>query len=531
MAQAQVIAQVSALSGEAFARDSAGNLRRLKVGDAIREGESVVAGEGAHVMLRLADGRDMMVRPGEVAKLDAEVAAPVKPDATDSAVVNNQKGFEKIAKALTAGGDLDALLEDPAAGIAGPGGNEGHTFVEFLRVVETVDPLAFQFSTERGRPLETIDGGAAQITQSSTTAIAVAASLDAASDSALKGDAITNDNTPTLVGSGTPGATITVLSPTGEVMTTTVAESGVWTVTPTKPLADGPVSFDVTATDAAGNSAKTTVEATIDTQAAGTISVDPITPDSILTTAEAGGTITVSGKVGGDAEAGDLITLTINGKQFTGTVNADRSYAIDVPGSDLAADGDKVVEATVTGEDVAGNVFVATSTQAYVPHISVGDVSVAEGSPAIFTVTLDSAYSVPALMQLALGNTAASSDVDATAGVDFVSQLYVSFDAGQTWSQVGAGGQISVPAGITTYHVGIPTNADEPGKVYEGSETFTLSASFVGGSQVSTGLGTIFDDGTSGTPTPLPGPTPFTTPLDDRPTFNLGSDVIVDEAA
>ncbi|MDP2882175.1 MAG: retention module-containing protein, partial [Azonexus sp.] len=135
-------------------------MRRLKLGDAIHEGESVVAADGAKVVLTLADGREMTVRPGETATIDAEVAATIKPDATDSAVVNNQDGFKKIASALKSGGDLDALLEEeaPAAGLAGQGGNEGHTFVELLRIVETVDPLAYQFGTERGRPLEKIEG-------------------------------------------------------------------------------------------------------------------------------------------------------------------------------------------------------------------------------------------------------------------------------------------------------------------------------------------------------------------------------------
>ena len=161
MAQAQVVAQVSVLSGQAFARDSAGNMRRLKLGDAIREGESVVAADGAKVVLTLGDGRELDVRPGETARIDSEVAAPVKPDPTDSAIANDQQGFKKIASALVSGSDLDALLDEdaPAAGLVGQGGNEGHTFVEFLRIVETVDPLAFQFGTGRDRPLDTFDGG------------------------------------------------------------------------------------------------------------------------------------------------------------------------------------------------------------------------------------------------------------------------------------------------------------------------------------------------------------------------------------
>ncbi|HLO62801.1 MAG TPA: retention module-containing protein, partial [Azonexus sp.] len=158
MAQAQIIAKVSVLSGQAYARDSAGNMRRLKLGDAIREGESVVAGQGANVVLALADGREMPVRPGETAKIDAEVVAAVMPDAADSAVVNNPQDFQKITQALQSGASLDDLLEDTAAGAGPQGGNEGHTFVEFLRIVESVDPQAYQFGTGRGSPAYTIEG-------------------------------------------------------------------------------------------------------------------------------------------------------------------------------------------------------------------------------------------------------------------------------------------------------------------------------------------------------------------------------------
>ncbi|WP_295009526.1 retention module-containing protein, partial [uncultured Dechloromonas sp.] len=158
MAQAQFIAKVSVLSGQAYAKDSAGNMRRLKVGDAIREGESVVAGQGANVVLALVDGREMSVRPGETARIDAEVAAAVPPDAADSGIANNKQGFQAITQALKSGSNLDDLLEDTAAGAGPQGGNEGHTFVELLRIVETVDPLAFQFGTNRGAPLDTIEG-------------------------------------------------------------------------------------------------------------------------------------------------------------------------------------------------------------------------------------------------------------------------------------------------------------------------------------------------------------------------------------
>ncbi|SQC91454.1 Uncharacterised protein [Cedecea neteri] len=63
----------------------------------------------------------------------------------------------------------------------------------------------------------------------------------------------TNDPTPTLSGSGEPGSTITVYDGLNVLGTTTVNGNGTWTFTPTTPLLDGPHSFTVTASDAAGN--------------------------------------------------------------------------------------------------------------------------------------------------------------------------------------------------------------------------------------------------------------------------------------
>ncbi|MBS1140235.1 MAG: hypothetical protein H6R13_1688, partial [Proteobacteria bacterium] len=221
MAQAQVVAKVSELSGQAFARDSAGNMRRLKLGDVIREGESVVAADGAKVVLALADGREMTVRPGETARIDAEVAAAVKPDAADSAVVNDQNGFQKIAKALQSGSDLDALLEEdaPAAGQAGQGGNEGHTFIELLRIVETVDPLSFQFGTNRGRPIETIEGVPVTVTVASepeqvlfarNDANALNELVDNTAASNVSGNVLAAGAATDVADSGLPGAVLAV---------------------------------------------------------------------------------------------------------------------------------------------------------------------------------------------------------------------------------------------------------------------------------------------------------------------------------
>ncbi|NHC08630.1 hypothetical protein, partial [Azonexus fungiphilus] len=78
--------------------------------------------------------------------------------------------------------------------------------------------------------------------------------------------------------------------------------------------------------------------------------------------------------------------------------------------------------------------------------------TVSEGQEAVFTVSLSNSSTNPTTVTLALGNTADGSDQDATLGVDLSNALKVTFDNGATWQDV-VGGQVTVPAGTTTFYV------------------------------------------------------------------------------
>ena len=99
-----------------------------------------------------------------------------------------------------------------------------------------------------------------------------------------------------------------------------------------------------TSTDAAGNvgTAGDTESYTVDVTApAPTVTLTSnITADDIINAAEAGGNVAITGTVGGDAAAGDTVTLTVNGVDYTGTVAAGNTFSINVAGADLAADAD-----------------------------------------------------------------------------------------------------------------------------------------------------------------------------------------------
>ena len=122
----------------------------------------------------------------------------------------------------------------------------------------------------------------------------------------------------------------------------------------------------VKVTDTAGNSATSSeLTVTLDTAASATITIDAIAGDGVLNSQESGSEVTITGTVGGEAAAGDQVTLTVNSATYTGQVEVDASgnlvYSIDVAGSDLAADSLRTIVAKVTGSDAAGNEFIAIS--------------------------------------------------------------------------------------------------------------------------------------------------------------------------
>ncbi|MER0394976.1 Ig-like domain-containing protein [Vibrio vulnificus] len=131
--------------------------------------------------------------------------------------------------------------------------------------------------------------------------------------------------------------------------------NGEWTTTAPTPV-EGDNTIIVRQTDAAGNtSGSSTLTFTLDTTAqAGTVSVDPITSDDVITETEKNQTITVTGSAtGGDIKTGDVVTAIINGKEYTGSVSEDGAWELSVSGSDLAVD--TAFEVTVNSTDTAGN--------------------------------------------------------------------------------------------------------------------------------------------------------------------------------
>ncbi|MET4884695.1 Ig-like domain-containing protein [Enterobacter asburiae] len=151
------------------------------------------------------------------------------------------------------------------------------------------------------------------------------------------------------------GQTVTI-SLNGKIYTTTVDDSGSWTWTvPSADLAglkDGDASVQVSVTNVNGNSASAGREYSVDATAP-SVTINTLAADDILNAAEAQSDLTVSGTT--TAEAGQTVTVSLNGKDYTTTVSAEGSWTLNVPAADVAALTDGSVTVTASVSDKAGN--------------------------------------------------------------------------------------------------------------------------------------------------------------------------------
>lgn len=188
------------------------------------------------------------------------------------------------------------------------------------------------------------------------------------------------------------GQTVTIIF-AGKTWTTMVDANGDWTCTvPAAELSglkDGDASVQVSVTNMNGNAASSSQAFSVDT-AAPAVTINTISGDNMLNAAEAAQDLTLSGT--STAEAGQTVTVTFNGNQYTAQVQANGSWTLDVPAADLAgiADGSAAVTATVS--DKAGNpasagasVLVDTTVPQITFNIVAGDdiVNIAEHGQAL----------------------------------------------------------------------------------------------------------------------------------------------------
>ncbi|MHA0813558.1 Ig-like domain-containing protein [Citrobacter portucalensis] len=128
-------------------------------------------------------------------------------------------------------------------------------------------------------------------------------------------------------------------------------------------LKEATVHVSVTSHDTAGNLAIATSshDVHLDNFAENTVHIDTVANDNVVNAIENRMTTLISGVAGGDAKAGDTVTVSVRGQNFTGTVvddNGELRYEVAVPVGTLK-EGKNAVVVTLVSHDAVGNEVTA----------------------------------------------------------------------------------------------------------------------------------------------------------------------------
>ncbi|NIC04220.1 retention module-containing protein [Billgrantia bachuensis] len=167
------IATVISITGQAWARDAEGNLRELRVGDTLQEGEVLITSDNGSAQLDFADGLDpALVEGGEQVVMTPELDADEAADVSEFAALDED--LEALLTALDDDSvDLLDVLDATAAGAGlGGGADGGHTFVRLARIAEDVNPLAFEYGLGQESDLPEVEGAFFEIVEPSAGVLA-----------------------------------------------------------------------------------------------------------------------------------------------------------------------------------------------------------------------------------------------------------------------------------------------------------------------------------------------------------------------
>ncbi|WP_323639241.1 Ig-like domain-containing protein [Pectobacterium polonicum] len=161
---------------------------------------------------------------------------------------------------------------------------------------------------------------------------------------------------------------VVTISLNGKTYFATVQSGGVWSINVSTAdialLADGAHSISVNVSNKAGNAASVNRDISVD-KSGDSIAINIIASDNLLNQVESLQPLAISGNTA-NVPAGQTVTVTLNGKNYTTTVAVDGSWTLQIPSADLQllSDGNATVSASV---NVAGG--AATDTQTLGVHI------------------------------------------------------------------------------------------------------------------------------------------------------------------
>nr|EES5490293.1 Ig-like domain-containing protein [Escherichia coli] len=251
-----------------------------------------------------------------------------------------------------------------------------------------------------------------------------------------------------------------VVTIAGQQYVTSTDASGNWSVgvpaSVISGLADGTVTISATITDSAGNSSTQTHNVQVNT-AAVSLSVSTISGDNLINAAEAGSALTLSG-TGTNFATGTVVTVLLNGKGYSATIQSNGSWSVNVPAADVAALSDGTsYTVSASAQDSAGN--SATASRSVAVDLTAPVIS-------INTVSTDDRLNAAEQQQPLTLNGSTSAEVGQTVTVTFGGKTYTATVAANgTWA-------LNVPAvdlavlgqGAQTITASVNDRAGNPGQ-------------------------------------------------------------------
>lgn len=273
------------------------------------------------------------------------------------------------ADGKTVSGEAEAgstiTIKDPSGNVVGEGkaDSDGKFSIDLTAPQLSGEQLTVTATDDAGNtgPSATID--APNIPLPDTPAITAAIDDAAPLTGTLSNNQFTNDNTPTLEGTGSAGTVIHIYANGQEIGSTTVDSSGNWHFAITSALADGENHFTAIATNVKGESSES---------ARFTLTIDTLSPDAPRVEVIADNTGLLTGPLqnndrtdeakplfSGQGEAGNTITIK-EGSTVIGSATVDENGRWTFTPTTPLSDGEHTF--TVEQSDKAGNVSRVTTT-------------------------------------------------------------------------------------------------------------------------------------------------------------------------
>lgn len=303
-------------------------------------------------------------------------------------------------------------------------------------------------------------------TGSGTRDITIDANLPGLRVDTVAGDDVINnvEHTQAQIISGTATGAVAgdrlVVTIAGQQYVTSTDASGNWSVgvpaSVISGLADGTVTISATITDSAGNSSTQTHNVQVNT-AAVSLSVSTISGDNIINAAEAGSALTLSG-TGTNFAAGTVVTVLLNGKGYSATIQNNGSWSVNVPAADVAALSDGTsYTVSASAQDSAGN--SATASRSVAVDLTAPVIS-------INTVSTDDRLNAAEQQQPLTLNGSTSAEVGQTVTVTFGGKTYTATVAANgTWAlNVPAADLAALGQGAQTITASVNDRAGNPGQ-------------------------------------------------------------------